>query len=219
MVQGHLRIQRLESDIGSDPFDLMGPSKRKGSDKTGAQAREEFKKNMAQSLFADNRYPDRKTASAKRRRPSNEIFKILEGTASSRQVVPYDDEAVRLAARREEENLSHNKQARIVIHRHSRSSNRARNSSAKAKQSVEQMSEAIKEANQTQEEYKSAVQAIDDAAYAQLGGKKATGEGIEATRREQQAATDASNNPKDFRASRGARAAAQHITGAGSTSF
>ena len=47
------------------------------------------------------------------------------------------------------------------------------------------MSETIKEANQTQEEYKSAVKAIDDAAYAQLGGKKATGEGIDAIRREQ----------------------------------
>ena len=82
MVQGHLRIQRLESDVTSDPFDLMGPSKRKDSGKTGALAREEFKKNITQSLFADSRYPERKTASATRRRPSNEIFKILEGTAS-----------------------------------------------------------------------------------------------------------------------------------------
>ena len=70
------------------------------------------------------------------------------------------------------------------------------------------MREAIRESNQTQEEYKSAVQAIDDAAYAGLGGKKATGEGIDAIRREQQNAAEASNNPRDFRASRGARAAA-----------
>ena len=47
------------------------------------------------------------------------------------------------------------------------------------------MSEAIVQSRETQEEYKSAVQAIDDAAYAQLGGKKATGEGIDAIRREQ----------------------------------
>ena len=222
MAQAHLRIQRLESDVGSDPFDLMGPGpskKRNDSGKSGKAARDEFKKNITQSLFPDNRYPERKTASATRRRPSNEIFKILEGTASQRQVVPYDDEAVRQAARREEENLSHNKQARIVIHRHSRSSNRARNSSRKAKESVEQMSEAIVQSRETQEEYKSAVQAIDDAAYAQLGGKKATGEGIDAIRREQQAATNAANNPSDFRASRGARAAAQNIQAAGSASF
>ena len=81
------------------------------------------------------------------------------------------------------------------------------------------MKEAIREANETQEEYKSAVQAIDDAAYAALGGKKATGEGIDVIRREQQAAAEASKNPKDFRASRGARAAAQNIQAAGSTSL
>ena len=87
----------MESEgYDQDPFDLMGPVRRPtgAEEKSGAQAREAFKRNITQSLFADNpRYNKRKNNSAKtNRRPENEIFKIMEGPAHHRQVVPYVDE-------------------------------------------------------------------------------------------------------------------------------
>ena len=130
-------------DHDQDPFDLMGSTRRPTGtyEKSGAPAREAFKRNITQSLFADNpRYSKRKNNSAKtNRRPKNEIFKIMEGPAYHRQVVPYVDEHSEQAMRRQEENLSHNKRERIVFHQSNRSDYRARSMSNKAKQSVEQI--------------------------------------------------------------------------------
>ena len=97
MVQANLRIQRLES-MDSDPFNLMGPSRSKPTKKLSpAQRRETYTNNIhsmvtetTAATSQDQRRP--KSSSNRTRRPSNEIFKILEGQVSEKRIVAVDNE-------------------------------------------------------------------------------------------------------------------------------
>ena len=139
---------------------------------------------------SQNRQNIRRNTSATQlqRRPSNEIFKIIEGKVSEKRLVPFENEESKRAIQRQEENLEHSKQARKVMHRHNRSSSRASNSSQKAKRTVNQMSTMIESCDDTQQVYQAAVQAIEDAAVGSMGGQRPSGEGMDIVRREQQLA-------------------------------
>ena len=121
----HLRIQRLESDV--DPFDLFGSSKperkARGSCK---QQRDSFKAAMmmtteatpstaANSNLLTITNNDTSALTLKRagsahntkRRPSNEIFKILDGLVSEKQVVPFENEETKYRERQQERERQH----------------------------------------------------------------------------------------------------------------
>lgn len=72
--------------------------------------------------------------------------------------------------------------AKLVNHRHKRSSSRASDSSNKAGQEIARIKEDLKENEQIQSSYTQAVDAIEQAALTQNHGKELTGEGIDRVR-------------------------------------
>ena len=60
---------------------------------------------------------------------SNEIYKVIHGLPSEKRIVPVDTEEEERRQRRMEQDLRITREERKVMHRHNRSSSRARDSS------------------------------------------------------------------------------------------
>ena len=96
------------------------------------------------------------------------------------------------------------------MHRHSRSTSRARSSSAKAREEIKEIDQIVKDSKHLSCEYMTAVDAIDQAASQNLIGS-ASPANLDAVRNQMVPGVSAG----DFSASKGARAAASAIGGVG----